>query len=47
MIQDPLATEILKGNFKEGDTIIVDVDKNKEFIFTTKQEKAKKKAAAN
>jgi len=47
MIPDPLATEILKGNFKEGDTLIVDVDKNKEFIFTTKQEKAKKKAAAN
>src|SRR3990172_3097136 len=47
MIQDPLATDILKGNFKEGDTIVVEVDKNKEFIFTAKQEKAKKKAAAS
>ncbi|HEY7534808.1 MAG TPA: ATP-dependent chaperone ClpB [Thermodesulfobacteriota bacterium] len=46
-IQDPLATEILKGNFKEGDTVIIDVDKNKEFTFTTKQEKPKKKAVAN
>ncbi|MGH7801875.1 MAG: ATP-dependent chaperone ClpB [Thermodesulfobacteriota bacterium] len=47
MIQDPLATDILKGNFKEGDIIVVDVDKNKEFTFTAKQEKAKKKAAAS
>jgi len=47
MIQDPLATDILKGNFKEADTIVVDVDKNKEFTFTAKQEKAKKKAAAS
>ncbi len=41
-IENPLATEILKGNFKEGDTIVVDVDKNKEFIFT----KGRKKAVA-
>jgi ATP-dependent Clp protease ATP-binding subunit ClpB len=47
MIQDPLATEILKGNFKEGDIIVIDVDKNKEFTFTAKQEKPKKKAAAS
>ena len=47
MIQDPLATDILKGSFKEGDTIVVDVDKNKEFTFTAKQEKTKKKAAAS
>jgi len=47
MIQDPLATDILKGNIKEGDTIVVDLDKNKEFTFTAKQEKAKKKAAAS
>ena len=47
MIQDPLATDILKGNFKGGDIIVVDVDKNKEFTFTAKQEKAKKKAAAS
>lgn len=45
MIQDPLATDILKGTFKEGDTIIIDVDKNKDFTFN--QMKEKKKAAAN
>jgi ATP-dependent Clp protease ATP-binding subunit ClpB len=45
LIQDPLATEILKGTFKEGDTIVVDVDKDKEFIFTKKQQK--KKATAS
>jgi ATP-dependent Clp protease ATP-binding subunit ClpB len=45
MIQDPLATNILKGSFKEGDTIVVDVDKNKEFTFTAKQEKTKKKVS--
>jgi ATP-dependent Clp protease ATP-binding subunit ClpB len=39
MIENPLATEILKGNFKEGDTIVVDVDKNKEFTFTRGQRK--------
>lgn len=41
-IENPMATEILKGNFKEGDTIVVDVNKNKEFTFT----KGKKKKAA-
>lgn len=41
-IENPLATEILKGNFKEGDTIVVDLNKNKEFTFT----KGKKKKAA-
>jgi hypothetical protein len=39
-----LATKILQGEFKEGDTVVVDVDKNKEFVFTKKQ---KKKAAAS
>jgi ATP-dependent Clp protease ATP-binding subunit ClpB len=41
-IENPLATEILKGSFKEGDSIVVDVNKNKEFTFT----KGKKKKAA-
>lgn len=43
LIENPLATEILQGNFKEGDTIVVDVDKDKEFTFTKRQ---KKKVAA-
>jgi ATP-dependent Clp protease ATP-binding subunit ClpB len=38
-IENPLATEILKGNFKEGDTIVVDVDESKEFAFTKKRKK--------
>ncbi|HXG31027.1 MAG TPA: ATP-dependent chaperone ClpB [Thermodesulfobacteriota bacterium] len=45
LIENPLATEILKGTFKEGDTIVVDVDKDKEFVFTKKEQK--KKAAAS
>jgi len=45
LIQDPLATDILKGAFKDGDRIMVDIDRNKEFTFNTKKEK--KKAAAN
>ncbi|MEE9214914.1 MAG: ATP-dependent chaperone ClpB [Thermodesulfobacteriota bacterium] len=40
-IQDPLATEILKGDFKEGDTIKVDVDQNNEFTFKAKRRKIK------
>ncbi len=32
-IEDPLALEILEGNFKEGDKIIVDLDENKHVIF--------------
>jgi len=33
-IQDPLALKILEGEFSEGDTIVVDVDKvRKEFLF--------------
>ncbi|HWP93379.1 MAG TPA: ATP-dependent chaperone ClpB [Thermodesulfobacteriota bacterium] len=44
LIENPLATKILQGEFKEGDTVLVDVDKNKEFVFTKKQ---KKKVAAS
>ncbi|MCG8403782.1 MAG: AAA family ATPase, partial [Phycisphaerales bacterium] len=46
MIQDPLATEMLKGTFKEGDHVIVDVDKDKNLVLA-KEEKPKKKKAAN
>ena len=44
LIQDPLATEILKGTFKEEDIIVVDVDKNNQIVFTKKQ--AKKRAVS-
>ncbi|MGB7292682.1 MAG: ATP-dependent chaperone ClpB [Thermodesulfobacteriota bacterium] len=44
LIQDPLATDILKGTFKDGDSILIDVDKNRDFTFGVKKEK--KKAAA-
>jgi ATP-dependent Clp protease ATP-binding subunit ClpB len=37
LIQNPLATELLKGEYKEGDLILVDVDKNNEFTFNKKQ----------
>lgn len=33
-IQDPLANDILKGKFKEGDTITVDTDENGNFVFS-------------
>jgi len=36
-IQDPLATELLKGEFKEGDTIYVGLDNEKKFIFSSKK----------
>jgi len=35
-IEDPLALKILEGDFKEGDTIIVDLDENKHVIFQKK-----------
>jgi ATP-dependent Clp protease ATP-binding subunit ClpB len=46
LIQDPLATEILKGDIKEGDHVVVDVDKNNELVLI-KEGKPKKKKAAN
>ena len=51
MIQDPLANEILKGEFKEGDHVVVDVDKDKKLVLTKevkppKKEKEEKKAKA-
>jgi ATP-dependent Clp protease ATP-binding subunit ClpB len=39
LIENPLATQILQGAFKEGDTIVADVDSNGEFIFTKKERK--------
>ncbi len=44
LIQDPLATEILKGTFKEGDHVIIDGDKYGELVFENRGEK--KKAAS-
>jgi ATP-dependent Clp protease ATP-binding subunit ClpB len=34
-IQNPLALQLLEGSYQEGDTIRIDVDKNKEFVFKT------------
>ncbi len=36
-IQDPLANLILKGEFKEGDTILIDVDEKGDFKFVRKE----------
>lgn len=46
MIQDPLATELLKGDFKDGDHVVVDTDKDNKLVLT-KEVKTKKKKAAN
>jgi ATP-dependent Clp protease ATP-binding subunit ClpB len=35
-IQNPLALKILGGEFKEGDTVKIEVNKNKEFVFAKK-----------
>lgn len=35
-IQNPLALRILEGEYKEGNTVEVGVDKNKDFVFTKK-----------
>jgi len=44
-IETPLADYILEGKFKEGDTIVVDYDKEKkEFVFMTKEEYEKKRS---
>jgi len=34
MIQDPLATRILRGEFRAGDTIAVDEGKDGDIVFT-------------
>jgi ATP-dependent Clp protease ATP-binding subunit ClpB len=34
LIQNPLATKLLQGEFKDGETVIVDADRNGEIIFT-------------
>lgn len=54
LIQDPLANEILKGIFKEGDHVVVDVSKDKNLVLTkeikpgksAKAEKEDKKSKA-
>jgi ATP-dependent Clp protease ATP-binding subunit ClpB len=35
-IQNPLAMQILEGRYAEGDTVVVDVDDQGEYIFTAK-----------
>ena len=39
-VQDPLATEILKGNFAESDTVTVDLDGEGNFVFGKKKKDA-------
>jgi ATP-dependent Clp protease ATP-binding subunit ClpB len=34
LIQDPLANEILKGDFKEGDHVVVDADESKNLVLS-------------
>ena len=46
MIQDPLANEILKGDFKDGDHVVVDTDKDNKLTLA-KEVKSRKKKAAN
>jgi len=41
-IQDPLANKLLQGEYAEGDTVLVDTNKNGEFVF--KGKKVKKSA---
>ena len=44
-VQDPLATEILKGSFGESDTVTVDLDGEGNFVFGKKEKDAEKKDA--
>ncbi len=44
-IQNPLATELLKGKFSEDQTVLVDVDKDKEFTLTLAKDEKKKAAS--
>ncbi len=46
LIQDPLATDLLKGEYKDGDHVVVDTDKDNKLILA-KEVKSKKKKAAN
>jgi ATP-dependent Clp protease ATP-binding subunit ClpA len=44
LILDPLALQVLEGKFAEGDTVVVDVEKN-QIVFCKEEKRAKKKAA--
>ncbi len=46
LIQDPLATDLLQGEYKDGDHVVVDTDKDNKLILA-KEVKSKKKKAAN
>ena len=46
LIQDPLANEILKGDFEDEDHIVVDTDKDNKLVLT-KEVKTKKKKVVN
>ncbi len=43
LIQNPLATEVLKGNFLRGDHVVIDVNDNKDLVLS-KEENVDKKA---
>jgi ATP-dependent Clp protease ATP-binding subunit ClpB len=44
LILDPLALQVLEGKFAEGDTVVVDVDRDK-IVFLREEKRMKKKAA--
>ncbi len=46
LIQDPLANEILKGDFVDGDHIVVDTDKDNKLVLT-KDGKSRKRKVVN
>lgn len=43
-VQDPLATEMLKGNFADSDTVTVDLDGKGNFVFGKKKKEETKKS---
>ena len=44
-VEDPLSDRLLAGEFKEGATILVDIDEDGEIVLTVKKEKKKKEPA--
>jgi ATP-dependent Clp protease ATP-binding subunit ClpC len=44
LVEDPLSVDILKGRFKQGSTIVVDLDKDKKIIFRAKRERKPKES---
>jgi len=44
LILDPFARQVLEGKFSEGDTVVVDVEKDK-IVFYKEEKRTKRKAA--